>query len=71
MVALSGLFFPIEGLPGWLRLIARLLPLGYAVSLLDGIWRGESWLSHLDDVAALALFFVIVVAVASRAFRWE
>jgi hypothetical protein len=39
--------------------------------LLDGIWRGESWLSHLDDVAALALFFVIVVAVASRAFRWE
>jgi ABC-2 type transport system permease protein len=71
MVALSGLFFPIEGLPGWLRLIARLLPLGYTVSLLDGIWRGESWLSHLDDVAALALFFVIVVAVASRAFRWE
>jgi ABC-2 type transport system permease protein len=71
MVALSGLFFPIDSLPGWARLIARILPLGYAVSLLDGIWRGEPWSSHLGDVAALTLFFVIVTAIASRVFRWE
>jgi ABC-2 type transport system permease protein len=71
MVALSGLFFPIETLPQWLRLVARLLPLGYAVSLLDGVWRGEPWSSHLGDVAALALFFVIVSAISSRVFRWE
>ena len=71
MVALSGLFFPIDTLPQWLRLIARLLPLGYAVSLLDGIWRGESWSLHLGDVAALTLFFLIVTAIASRVFRWE
>jgi ABC-2 type transport system permease protein len=71
MVALSGLFFPIDSLPGWMRLIARVLPLGYAVSLLDGIWRGEPWSSHLGDVAALTLFFVVVTAIASRVFRWE
>jgi ABC-2 type transport system permease protein len=71
MVALSGLFFPIESLPDWLRVVARLLPLGYAVSLLDGIWRGEPWSSHLGDAAALAIFFVIVTAIASRVFRWE
>jgi ABC-2 type transport system permease protein len=71
MVALSGLFFSIDSLPQSVRLIAHALPLGYAVSLLDGIWRGESWLSHLGDVGALVLFFVIFSAIASRYFRWE
>ena len=71
MLALSGLFFPLDALPVWLRLVARLLPLGYAVSLLDGIWRGEPWSSHAGDVAALTLFFLIVTAIASRVFRWE
>ncbi len=71
MVALSGLFFPLDSLPQWVRLVARALPLGYVVSLLDGIWRGESWTTHLGDVAALTLFFVVIIATASRVFRWE
>ena len=71
MVALSGLFFPIESLPPSLQLVARALPLGYAVSLLDGIWRGEGWLAHLGDVAALVIFFLVLTAIASRLFRWE
>jgi ABC-2 type transport system permease protein len=71
MVALSGLFFPIETLPQSLQLLARALPLGYAVSLLDGIWRGEGWAAHAGDVAALTLFFVVYSAISSRLFRWE
>jgi ABC-2 type transport system permease protein len=71
MVALSGLFFPIEALPPALRVLARALPLTYAVSLLDGIWRGEGWVAHLNDVGALALFFFVFTAIASRMFRWE
>ena len=71
MVALSGLFFPIDVLPQALRLLARAMPLAYAVSLLDGIWRGEGWSAHLGDVAALALFFVIFTAISTRMFRWE
>jgi len=71
MVAVSGLFFPVDVLPQWMRLAARLLPLGYAVSLLDGIWRGEGWAAHLGDVAALTLFFAVLTAVSSRVFRWE
>jgi len=71
MVALSGLFFPIDVLPQTLRLLARAMPLAYAVSLLDGIWRGEGWSAHLGDVAALALFFVIFTAISTRMFRWE
>ena len=57
MVALSGLFFPIDGLPAAMRVLARAQPLTYAVSLLDGIWRGEGWSAHLGDVMALVLSF--------------
>jgi ABC-2 type transport system permease protein len=71
MVAVSGLFFPVDVLPQWMRLAARVLPLGYAVSLPDGIWRGEGWAAHLGDVAALTLFFAVLTAVSSRVFRWE
>ena len=71
MVALSGLFFPIDVLPQALRLLARAMPLAYAVSLLDGIWRGEGWPAHLGDVAALTFFFVVFTAISTRMFRWE
>jgi len=71
MVAMSGLFFPIDVLPRPLELVARALPLTYAVSLLDGIWRGEAWSAHLGDVAALALLFAVFTAISTRVFRWE
>jgi ABC-2 type transport system permease protein len=71
MIALSGLFFPIDSLPTSMQIVARALPLSYAVSLLDGIWRGEGWLAHLGDVAALIVSFLVLTAIASRFFRWE
>ena len=71
MLALSGLFFPVEALPPILRTVARGLPLTYAVSLLRGIWHGDGWWAHAGDVAALTLMFVLFMAIASRVFRWE
>jgi ABC-2 type transport system permease protein len=71
MLALSGLFVSVEALPPGLQLVARVLPLTYAVSLLRGIWRGEGWLMHLTDVGVLALTFVVATALAGRVFRWE
>jgi ABC-2 type transport system permease protein len=71
MIALSGLFVPIEAFPPSLQLVARFLPLTYIVSLLRGIWIGESWLAHLGDVAALAIAGAVFVALSSRVFKWE
>ena len=71
MLGLSGLFLPLDLLPPGLRLVAKGLPFTPAVSLLRGIWHGESWGSHLGDVAVLALVFALSVALASRVFRWE
>ncbi len=71
MIALSGLFFPIDSLsPAW-RTVARVLPLSHSASLLQGIWSGDRWSAHTGDIAALAVVFVVCIAVSSRVFRWE
>src|SRR5271166_2553826 len=71
MIALSGLFVPVESLPPVLHAVARVLPLTYAVSLLGGIWNGDAWSAHMGDIAALALVFVICTALSAKVFRWE
>jgi ABC-2 type transport system permease protein len=71
MLVICGLFFPVEQLTPTLRAIARVLPLTYAVSLMKGIWRGDGWLAHGTDMAALALTMAICLAVSARWFRWE
>jgi len=71
MFALSGLFVPVESLPPALHAVARVLPLTYAVSLLQGIWNGDAWSAHVGDVAALALVFVACTALSAKVFRWE
>ena len=71
MIGFSGLFVPVSKYPPLLAAIARALPITYVVSLLLGIWRGEGWVAHAGDLAALGITFVIGVAISSRAFRWE
>ena len=71
MIVVCGLFTPIAELPAGLRVIARVLPLTYVASLLQGIWRGEAWSAHTTDLAALCLTFVVCTALSARVFRWE
>jgi ABC-2 type transport system permease protein len=71
MLAVSGLFMPVAALPPALRAVSRVLPLTYAVSLMQGIWNGDAWSAHVGDVAALAVVGVVCVALSAKAFRWE
>jgi ABC-2 type transport system permease protein len=71
MVGLSGLFIPIAVLPPGLQVIAHLIPLTYSVSLLKGMWLGESWLMHVGDIAALFVATAIFGVLTARVFRWE
>jgi len=71
MFALSGLFVPLALFPPALRFVAHLLPVSYAVSLLEGIWQGDGWIAHAGDVAALLVSFVVFTAISARVFRWE
>jgi ABC-2 type transport system permease protein len=71
MIAVSGLFVPVESLPPALQAVARVVPLTYTVSLLEGIWKGDAWWAHVGDVAALAVVFVVCTALSAKVFRWE
>lgn len=71
MIAVSGVFVPVEDLPSAVQAVARIVPLTYAVSLLEGIWTGEAWSTHIGDVAALVAVFLICTALSAKVFRWE
>jgi ABC-2 type transport system permease protein len=71
MLGLCGLFVPITSLPPALQVVARFLPLTYAVSLLQGIWKGEAWSAHVGDIAALVAVFAVCTALSAKVFRWE
>ncbi|MGA8432360.1 MAG: ABC transporter permease [Candidatus Sulfotelmatobacter sp.] len=71
MIAVSGLFVPVSSLPPVLQAVAKVVPLTYAVSLLEGIWRGDTWWAHVGDVAALGVVFIVCTAISAKVFRWE
>ena len=71
MFGISGLFVPVEVMPPLLRLVARLTPFTYGVSLVRGIWQGDSWGAHRGDLLAMAVIFAVFTAVSTRVFRWE
>jgi ABC-2 type transport system permease protein len=71
MIAFSGLFVHIPDMPPMLRALSRVLPLTYAVRLLEGIWNGDGWVAHLSDVAALTVLFLLFTVISARVFRWE
>jgi ABC-2 type transport system permease protein len=71
MIAVSGLFVPVESLPPLLHAVARVVPLTYAVSLLEGIWKGDAWRAHVGDLMALTLVFIVCTALSAKVFRWE
>ena len=71
MLFLSGLFFPIDGLPRALQLLASVLPTTHAVALLNGVWDGSGWSAHWVNVVALLVLFAAYTALSSRVFRWE
>ena len=71
LIGLSGLFVAVDRLPPPLRAIARVNPVTYATSLMEGLWTGESWLAHTGDLVALAICFGAGLAISARVFRWE
>ena len=71
MIGLCGLFVPLSHLPPMLRAVAQLLPLTYAVRLLQGVWIGDGWAAHLGDVTGLMVLFLLFSAISAKIFRWE
>jgi ABC-2 type transport system permease protein len=74
MVFLGGVFIPIATMPNFLQLVAHLLPVTYAVDILQQATTGQivAW-SLIVDASALVLFcmvfFVVAVALLRRTIR--
>lgn len=67
MGLVSGAFFPVSVLPGWLEPLGAVLPTRFAFDgLRDAIFRGEGW---GGDVLALTVFAALAFPLAFLAFR--
>jgi ABC-2 type transport system permease protein len=71
MLLLSGAFFSLDLLPEAVHKISAFIPLTYVVDLLNGLWVGEPWSSHLLDAGVLAAMMLVGSLVSVRLFRWE
>lgn len=72
MAFLSGSFIPLQQAPEWMRLLAKVLPLGQLnEGMLDVMVRGEGVRALVVPVLVLIGFGVVFGAVAARLFRWE
>jgi ABC-2 type transport system permease protein len=71
MLFFSGAAIPREVMPETIQQYAQALPLTHVVSLLRGLWIGESWGQHLTEVGVLVAMTVIGVTISAKTFRWE
>jgi len=72
MLFLSGTFFPRFQMPHWLQSITTYLPL---TPVIDGLRLLITEGKHLADIGPqlglMAVWFVIIYAIAFRVFKWE
>ena len=72
LMFLSGIFFPISFMPGWLQPVAALLPLTYLADALRQTMVGGGAYAPLGvDVLVLGGWMVVCFAIAARYFRWQ
>jgi ABC-2 type transport system permease protein len=72
MMFLSGLFFPVDMMPGWIKPIINAMPLTYLADGLRQIMVGAIPLHSLQvDLIVLAAWLVVCAILAVRFFRWE
>ena len=72
MMFLSGTFFPRFLMPEWLQHVSSLLPL---TPVIDGIrliaTEGKHFIDILPQLGLMAVWLVIIYAIAFKVFRWE
>ncbi len=72
MMFLSGIFFPLEVMPEWLRGVATAMPLTYLGDALRQTMVGGTPFAPLPlDALVLVGWLVVSFAVSARFFRWQ
>jgi ABC-2 type transport system permease protein len=72
LMFLSGIFFPLEAMPDWLRGVATFMPLTYLGDALRQTMVGGAPFAPLPiDALVLAGWLVVAFAISARYFRWQ
>ena len=71
-IVLSGVFYPIDAMPGFAQPLAQVLPLTFVVAALRDIAvAGETLAQVAPSLIGMAVWFVIGFALATRLFVWK
>jgi len=71
MMFLSGIFFPLQGLPDWLHTVASFLPLTYlGDALRQTMVNGVPFAPLQFDAIVLGGWLIVCLAISARYFRW-
>jgi ABC-2 type transport system permease protein len=68
LVLLSGAFFPITNLPGWLKILVYANPLTYGVEALRWCLLGNSTIPISLSVTVIVIFSIAMIALGGRLF---
>jgi ABC-2 type transport system permease protein len=68
LVLLSGAFFPIANLPGWLKALVYANPLTYGVEALRYFLLGKSSISIWLCIAVLVIFSIAMISLGGKLF---
>ncbi|MEW6245043.1 MAG: ABC transporter permease [Bacillota bacterium] len=72
MMFLSGIFFPVNMMPGFLRPVMKAMPLTYLADALRQVMTGAPpQYSLATDVTVLGAWLVVTFALGIRFFQWE
>jgi ABC-2 type transport system permease protein len=69
LVLLSGAFFPIANLPGWLKALIYANPLTYGVEALRWCLLGNSTIPILESIIVLIVFSLATIALGGKFFE--
>lgn len=69
-IFISGFFFPLEAMPGWLQVLSYVVPLRYMLIIIRGIiLKGVGLPSFPEQVILLLILGPLILFAASRRFR--
>ncbi|MFJ6633577.1 ABC transporter permease [Streptomyces sp. NPDC091376] len=71
MAFLSGSFFPLDMMPGWMQALSRALPLRYLNDGISAALTGGPTRDIAVACAVLAGFALVLGAIAMKTFRWS
>ena len=69
LIFASGVFFPVETMPDWMRMIAYISPLTYGVDIARGLMLGVSSIDPMIDLMAVSILSVVLVSLATLLFE--